>query len=111
MPGSCRDDNALYLASAAFNMVSDIAMLSVPIYLIWNLQMSVQRKMGISAIFGTGALYVRIPISFACPNYAAYLEKTGLLDAPPNGEWAHSADSTDLLTFSVHERLNTSFDI
>ena len=39
-------------------MVSDIAMLSVPIYLIWNLQMSVRRKIGISLIFGTGGLSV-----------------------------------------------------
>ncbi|CAF9925643.1 hypothetical protein IMSHALPRED_006739 [Imshaugia aleurites] len=55
-PGRCLDVDALYLASATFNVVSDIAMLSVPIYLIWNLQMSVQRKIGVSAIFATGAL-------------------------------------------------------
>ena len=62
-PGRCLDVDALYLASASFNVVSDIAMLSVPIYLIWNLQMSVQRKIGISAIFATGALSVlfRLP--------------------------------------------------
>lgn len=58
VPGKCLDVNVLYLASAVFNMVSDIAMLSVPIYMIWNLQMSVQRKMGISAIFCTGGLFV-----------------------------------------------------
>ena len=57
-PGRCLDVDALYLASATFNVVSDIAMLSVPIYLIWNLQMSVQRKIGVSAIFATGALSV-----------------------------------------------------
>ena len=37
-------------------MISDIAMLSVPMYLIWNLQMSVRRKIGISAVFATGGL-------------------------------------------------------
>ena len=60
-PGRCLDVNALYLASASFNVVSDIAMLSIPIYLIWNLQMSAQRKIGISAIFATGALSVLSP--------------------------------------------------
>lgn len=62
MPGHCLKIEILYLASGSFNMVSDIAMLSVPIYLIWNLQMSTQRKIGVSLIFGTGALFVK-PVS------------------------------------------------
>lgn len=33
-------------------------MLTVPLYLIWRLQTSIKRKIGISAIFGTGLLYV-----------------------------------------------------
>ena len=64
MPGHCLKIEILYLASASFNMISDIAMLSVPIYLIWNLQMSTQRKIGVSLIFGTGALFVK-PVSFS----------------------------------------------
>lgn len=55
-PGHCLDINALYLASAVFNIISDIAMLSVPVYLIWNLQMSTRRKTGVTAIFCTGGL-------------------------------------------------------
>lgn len=55
-PGRCLNINALYLASAVFNMLSDIAMLSVPVYLIWHLQMSTRRKVGVSAIFLTGGL-------------------------------------------------------
>lgn len=55
-PGSCLDVMSLYVASGTFNFLSDIAMLSVPIYMIWSLQMSFRRKLGISAIFGTGGL-------------------------------------------------------
>ena len=55
-PGKCLRIQALYISSASFNVISDIAMLSVPIYLIWNLQMSVRRKIGISLIFATGGL-------------------------------------------------------
>ena len=55
-PGHCLKIEDLYIASAVFNMVSDIAMLSVPLYLIWHLKMSVPRKLGVSAIFGTGGL-------------------------------------------------------
>ena len=42
-------------------LYTDIAMLSVPLYLIWSLQTSFRRKVGISAVFGTGALYVSPP--------------------------------------------------
>lgn len=55
-PGHCLKASILYLAPAVFNMISDIAMLSVPVYLIWSLQMSLRRKVGVSALFGTGLL-------------------------------------------------------
>ena len=55
-PGSCMNINILYYASAIFNVVSDILMLTVPIFLIWNLQMNIGRKMGVTAIFLIGAL-------------------------------------------------------
>lgn len=64
VPGRCLNIDDLYIASAAFNMISDISMLSVPIYLIWNLQMSVRRKIGVSLIFGTGGLSVPHPHPF-----------------------------------------------
>ena len=54
--GVCVDETKLYIASGAFNLFSDIGMLAVPIYLVWNLQMSIRRKIGISAIFCTGGL-------------------------------------------------------
>ena len=54
--GKCLDIFKLYIASSVFNLLSDIAMLSVLIYLVWRLQMSIRRKVGISAIFCTGGL-------------------------------------------------------
>lgn len=56
LPGKCVDVKQLYLASAIFNFLSDIAMLSVPVFLIWRLQMSVRRKIGTIGIFCTGGL-------------------------------------------------------
>ncbi|CAL8575765.1 hypothetical protein XPA_001669 [Xanthoria parietina] len=55
VPGQCFDSKSLYITSATFNTVSDLLMLSVPIHMIWKLQMSTKRKLGVSAIFGTGA--------------------------------------------------------
>lgn len=54
--GRCADAAKLYVASGSFNLISDVLMLSIPIYLVWNLQMGVRRKVGISAIFGIGGL-------------------------------------------------------
>lgn len=54
--GHCLSASQLYLASAIFNMLSDMAMLSVPVYLIWSLQMSTRRKIGACAVFLTGGL-------------------------------------------------------
>lgn len=61
VPGKCLNSKALYITSATFNTGSDVLMLSVPIYMIWKLQMSIKRKIGITAIFGTGALFVSLP--------------------------------------------------
>lgn len=58
-PGHCLNAKDLYLAAGVFNFLSDIAMLSVPIFLIWSLQMSFRRKVGVSAIFCTGTLSVK----------------------------------------------------
>ena len=57
-PGHCLNGKVVYIFSASFNATSDICMLTVPIYLVWTLQTSLKRKIGISAIFGSGALFV-----------------------------------------------------
>ncbi|KAL8808257.1 MAG: hypothetical protein Q9200_004349 [Gallowayella weberi] len=62
--GKCLNSMALYIVSATFNTGSDILMLSIPIYMIWTLQMSTKRKMGITAIFSTGAVFVPLVPSF-----------------------------------------------
>ena len=57
-PGKCLQLFDLYISSAAFNIVSDIAMYSAPLWKIWHLQMSQSKKLGMSAVFATGGLWV-----------------------------------------------------
>ena len=57
-PGTCIDNEKVYISGGSINIVSDFIILAVPIYEVWQLQMSARRKMGISAIFATGLLYV-----------------------------------------------------
>lgn len=54
--GHCLDVNAAIIATAAFNVISDFAILLLPMYSIWQLQLPKKRKVGICALFGTGLL-------------------------------------------------------
>ena len=45
-----------YEATAVFNVISDFAMLILPMPCIWNLRMPLKRKILIMATFGTGFL-------------------------------------------------------
>lgn len=54
--GHCININIPILVTAAINVVSDLLMLTVPIVCVWRLQMSVRKKVGVSAIFAAGIL-------------------------------------------------------
>lgn len=76
-PGHCLGKFALYRSSAVFNMITDIMMLAVPLYKIFHLQMSMKRKIGISAVFATGFLSVypgESPSSRINPVQSLYLQ-------------------------------------
>lgn len=61
LPGHCINVNVAFITTAAINIVSDIAMLILPLNAIWHLHMPSNRKWGMSAVFGTGVLYVSKP--------------------------------------------------
>ncbi|KAL4809005.1 ribosomal protein L36e-domain-containing protein [Aspergillus unguis] len=52
--GHCININIPILVTAAINVVSDLLMLTLPIVCVWRLQMSIRRKLGVSAIFAAG---------------------------------------------------------
>ena len=57
VPGSkCLDIKALDLASAVIDLVSDIAVLILPQMVIWRLQMSNGKRLGVSIMFAMGIL-------------------------------------------------------
>ena len=65
--GSCAVDGfALFIASTAFNAVSDLLMLVLPLYSIWHLRMAIKRKVGVSIVFATGLLYDWCPSLCHC---------------------------------------------
>ncbi|KAK5629599.1 hypothetical protein RRF57_005314 [Xylaria bambusicola] len=56
--GSCINQNAFYLASAIINVFGDIAVLSLPLPIIWRLQASRGRKWSLSFLFLLGAFVI-----------------------------------------------------
>ena len=58
-PGHCINNEEVFVAGGTINVVSDFTILLLPIVEVWRLQMSIQRKIGVSAVFATGLLYVR----------------------------------------------------
>lgn len=54
--GSCYNLDASMQATGLFNVLSDFAILVLPIHSIWKLQVPLRRKLGILAVFATGTL-------------------------------------------------------
>ncbi len=54
--GHCFEGDASYKASGVFNVLSDFAILVLPMPTLWNLQMSLRRKLLIMGVFATGFL-------------------------------------------------------
>ncbi|KAI1332328.1 hypothetical protein F5Y16DRAFT_357503 [Xylariaceae sp. FL0255] len=56
LAGTCIRKSDLEITSAAIHFASDIVILSIPQRVIWTLQMSFKKKLGVSLIFSLGVL-------------------------------------------------------
>ncbi|KAF7514167.1 hypothetical protein GJ744_004492 [Endocarpon pusillum] len=59
LPGRCIKLGALFIASSVFNTSSDFAILVIPIFVVWRLQIPIERKVWISVAF-TGASFAPV---------------------------------------------------
>ena len=56
--GHCIDVAVIYKATGIFNILSDFAILILPMPAIWKLHVQSAKKVGLAAVFATGFLYV-----------------------------------------------------
>lgn len=54
--GECLNEYAVLICASVINVVSDLVILIIPITVIWNLQMSMEKKVRLSALFAVGTL-------------------------------------------------------
>ena len=53
---TCGNTEAAYLAAHVINLVTDISVIVLPMPVLWNLNMRASKKLGISIMFGGGAV-------------------------------------------------------
>ncbi|KAJ5948910.1 hypothetical protein N7454_002217 [Penicillium verhagenii] len=65
--GHCVNRSGLYIATAALNIVSDLALIVVPVPLVMGLQMPRVQKYGLMAMFIVGCAYIEANLIIICP--------------------------------------------
>lgn len=54
--GSCVDESTAFIATACLNLALDIAIVVLPLKMVWGLQLAVPKKMALTGIFSLGLL-------------------------------------------------------
>ena len=72
----CISNSAYYISTSAFNVALDVWILVLPLSIVWTLQLSGRRKVGLSAIFLLGGLYVSRALLMAVVRLCSHLCST-----------------------------------
>lgn len=56
IPGRCVNRKALDVSTAALNLLSHLLILLLPHTIIWKLQMTLSRKIGVGIVFSVGLM-------------------------------------------------------
>lgn len=60
-PSRCVNGKALDVATAALNLLSHVLIFVLPQTMIWKLQMTRSRKIGVAIVLSAGLMYVQLP--------------------------------------------------
>ncbi|KAK3332686.1 hypothetical protein B0T19DRAFT_482896 [Cercophora scortea] len=74
----CIDRLAMYMWSSFPNIITDVIMLALPLFVVWRLQMSLRHKVGLTVTFviGSSGLVVSITRFLELLKYNGYLDST-----------------------------------
>lgn len=56
IPGTCGNQKASFLAIGAFNAITDVAILALPVHTIWTLKIKTGTKMSLLGVFCVGVV-------------------------------------------------------
>ncbi|KAE8391182.1 hypothetical protein BDV23DRAFT_171776 [Aspergillus alliaceus] len=101
LPSKCYSLPDVMLCSASVQVISDVTMFLLPQKMIWGLQMSWQKKLGISVIFGVGIL-ASIAACFRLAHTANFAKSTDqMYFIGPLLFWACAEMTCGFFIFSV----------
>ena len=61
IPGAkCGNMRAVFISVGTINLILDVGVIILPMPVLWNLQLALRKKLGLTAIFGIGAMYASI---------------------------------------------------
>ncbi|KAI0106889.1 hypothetical protein F4814DRAFT_429300 [Daldinia grandis] len=88
LPGTCNNQFLVGLASASINLFIDVVMLVLPQRVIWNLQLSLKKKLGVSFFFSLGILACISAIFRVSTQVAIVSEADAMFQFGPVMFWA-----------------------
>lgn len=62
LPGRCINQVGTWIANAASTILTDIIILFLPLPQVWSLRLKRREKIGLTAAFSLGFLYVHVPV-------------------------------------------------
>ncbi|KAL6718732.1 ribosomal protein L36 [Lecanora helva] len=93
LPWKCVDINSVSIITSVINAASDLVLLTLPIVYVWKLQMNLKRKIGVSAVFATAGLIMRITTAVR-----AVHENDLTWYLLPEGLWGHGEISSCIIS-------------
>lgn len=72
LPGNCSDNNEFDVATASYNLISDVLILLLPQRMIWRLHLETKKKIGIAVIFAIGIRYISLLTKLTISPYPAF---------------------------------------
>lgn len=99
--GRCMDRKALGLFTAFFNVIMDLLILLLPQKIIWTLQMTTSRRIGISLIFSVGLLATICAAGRVVATFGIQYEGDATYTVSPILLWAFPEVTCVLLVFCL----------
>ncbi|KAI1749264.1 hypothetical protein F4782DRAFT_549843 [Xylaria castorea] len=99
--GKCLPTKAIEVISSSINVISDIIILATPQFVIWRLQLSNKKKLGVALIFAVGLFGSISAITRLVATQAYLKSKDDTYTVAPVGLWAYSELTSVFLVYGL----------
>ncbi|KAI0907331.1 hypothetical protein F4823DRAFT_23180 [Ustulina deusta] len=101
LPGTCLNIKAFFVSNATLNLASDIIILALPQRSIWSLNMSRDKKIGVSLVFAVGVIACLVGGARLSRGVIYYLSDDNLYNVSAVFLWCTAEMSISFLVFCL----------